>query len=133
MYPPSLSSPTYRIVTQYGLKKPGSQPAYVEWSYCFDVHLNALFPLVLCVYGVQIVAWPRELTHTCTLHLVHPPSSAVLIRPNIVSCLMANTLWSAAFLYYIYLTFLGYTGETAGSTHYGCGSTLFPPSSTAIT
>ena len=76
----SLSPPIHRVVTQYGLKRPGSQPTYVEWSYCFDVHLNALFPLVLCVYGVQIVAWPRELTHSRSHHILGP--SFILLSPH---------------------------------------------------
>lgn len=79
------------LLTRFCLKKPGAKPAHVEWSYCFDVHLNALFPLLLCVYGVQLLTWP------------------LLARQNILSLIIANTLWSAGLLYYTYLTFLGYT------------------------
>ena len=39
-----------------------------------------------------------------------PLSLPVLARANIGSLIVANTLWSAGFLYYTYLTFLGYTG-----------------------
>ena len=43
--------------------------------------------------------------------LLPPPLSLpVLARANIGSLIVANTLWSAGFLYYTYLTFLGYTG-----------------------
>lgn len=90
------------------LKQPGTKPAHVEWSYCFDVHLNALFPLVLAVYGVQLVAWPCKLS--LSLPLILSFSLPVLAGDNIGSLIVANTLWSAGLLYYTYLTFLGYTG-----------------------
>lgn len=80
------------VGVRYGLKKSGSkQPAPVEWSYCFDVHLNAMFPLIIIVYTIQLIAWP------------------LLAHNNIASVIIANTIWSAALIYYIYLTFLGYT------------------------
>ncbi|CAI8032213.1 Protein unc-50 homolog [Geodia barretti] len=96
------------LVASYALRKPGAKAGKVEWSYCFDVHLNSLFPLVLCVYGVQLVAWP------------------LLARANIGSLIVANTLWSAGFLYYTYLTFLGYTAlpsldNTMGLLYVGLG------------
>ena len=31
-----------------------------EWAYCFDIHLNAFFPMALGVYGVQGLFLPRE-------------------------------------------------------------------------
>ena len=37
--------------------------------------------------------------------------SPVLSAQNIFSLLFANTLWLAAIAYYIYVTFLGYTGK----------------------
>ena len=30
----------------------------VEWAYCFDVHLNAFFPLALYIYAIQMLCWP---------------------------------------------------------------------------
>ena len=32
----------------------------VEWAYCFDVHLNAFFPLALYIYAIQMLCWPRK-------------------------------------------------------------------------
>lgn len=106
------------MVAQHALKKPGPRPAVVEWAYCFDVHLNAFFPFLLSVYVVQMLAWPCMLTDLCLGEarppLMSPPPSlppSVLSRANLISCLLSNALWSAGLLYYIYITFLGYTGE----------------------
>uniref|UniRef100_A0AC34RPF9 Uncharacterized protein n=1 Tax=Panagrolaimus sp. JU765 TaxID=591449 RepID=A0AC34RPF9_9BILA len=69
-----------------------SQDQDVEWGYCFDVHLNAFFPLLIL------------------LHVVLPLLFyGVVDYPNFFSRLVGNTVWFAATVYYVYITFLGYT------------------------
>jgi len=63
----------------------------VEWAYCFDVHLNAFFPSLF------------------VLHVVLPLFYGVIDHPYFFSRLLGNTLWCVAIVYYIYITFLGYT------------------------
>uniref|UniRef100_A0A1I7Z5T7 Protein unc-50 n=1 Tax=Steinernema glaseri TaxID=37863 RepID=A0A1I7Z5T7_9BILA len=64
----------------------------VEWGYCFDVHLNAFFPMLVL------------------LHVVLPFLFYGLIDyPYFFSRLLGNSIWFAAVIYYIYITFLGYT------------------------
>ncbi|CAL8089960.1 unnamed protein product [Orchesella dallaii] len=75
------------------LLKPGvSQDNRVEWGYCFDVHLNALFPLLVLLHGVMILLYHAVIGHDWTISMV-----------------LGNTLWLAALGYYIYITFLGYS------------------------
>uniref|UniRef100_A0A915C2S9 Uncharacterized protein n=1 Tax=Parascaris univalens TaxID=6257 RepID=A0A915C2S9_PARUN len=64
----------------------------VEWAYCFDVHLNAFFPLLVFLH----VLMPLTYSHLIAY-------DAILPR------LFGNTIWFAAVVYYIYITFLGYT------------------------
>jgi hypothetical protein len=64
----------------------------VEWGYCFDVHLNAFFPMLIL------------------LHVILPLLFYGLIDyPYFLSRLLGNSIWCAAILYYVYVTFLGYT------------------------
>lgn len=63
----------------------------VEWGYCFDIHLNALFPLLM------------------TLHLFQLPAINYLSMEYRLSCAIGNTLWYISVSYYIYITFLGYS------------------------
>ncbi|KAI1731861.1 UNC-50 family domain-containing protein [Ditylenchus destructor] len=64
----------------------------VEWGYCFDVHLNAFFPMLVL------------------LHVVIPLLFyGVIDYPNFFARLVGNSIWCAAIIYYIYITFLGYT------------------------
>jgi hypothetical protein len=68
----------------------------VEWGYCFDVHLNAFFPMFILI------------------HVIMPLLFYGLIDyPYFFSRLLGNTIWCAAFLYYVYITFLGYTGNSS--------------------
>ncbi|KFD46541.1 hypothetical protein M513_12592 [Trichuris suis] len=62
----------------------------VEWGYCFDVHLNAFFPVLVF------------------LHVILPILYPVLSGIPLLSCLVGNALWFIAVSYYIYITFLGY-------------------------
>uniref|UniRef100_A0AC34GV06 Uncharacterized protein n=1 Tax=Panagrolaimus sp. ES5 TaxID=591445 RepID=A0AC34GV06_9BILA len=64
----------------------------VEWGYCFDVHLNAFFPMLIL------------------LHVILPLIfSNVVDYPNFISRLIGNAVWFFACVYYVYITFLGYT------------------------
>jgi len=75
------------------LLKPGiSEDNRVEWAYCFDVHLNALFPALVILHGVMIVLYHALIGHDWT-----------------ISVFIGNTLWLAAVGYYTYITFLGYS------------------------
>ncbi|EFO21537.2 hypothetical protein LOAG_06952 [Loa loa] len=64
----------------------------VEWAYCFDVHLNAFFPMLMLLH----VLLPLTFSHLIGF-------DAFLPR------LFGNTIWFVAIVYYIYITFLGYT------------------------
>ena len=43
------------ISNHFLLNKRHIESSPVEWAYCFDVHLNALFPLLLILHGVQLL------------------------------------------------------------------------------
>ncbi|MFH4979108.1 hypothetical protein AB6A40_005817 [Gnathostoma spinigerum] len=64
----------------------------VEWGYCFDVHLNAFFPMLILLHVLMPVAY-------------HP----LIGYEMFLSRFFGNTLWFIAIIYYIYITFLGYT------------------------
>lgn len=80
------------FVNKY-LRFPGGekQKEGVEFGYAFDVHLNAFFPLLIILHVVQLLYTP--LAHV----------SPFLGR------FFGNSLWLIAFLYYFYITFLGYS------------------------
>lgn len=64
----------------------------VEWGYAFDVHINAFFPPLSLLHFFQIVLFEN-----------------VLFRETFLSCLVANSFWLASIIYYLYITFLGYS------------------------
>lgn len=64
----------------------------VEWAYCFDVHLNAFFPMLVLLHVLLPVIYPTLIDHT-----------------GFLSLFLGNTIWFVALGYYIYITFLGYT------------------------
>ncbi|CEF67771.1 Protein unc-50 homolog [Strongyloides ratti] len=64
----------------------------VEWGYCFDVHLNAFFPLLMMLHVVLPVLF-----------------YAFIDYPYFFSRLFGNAIWFIATVYYTYITFLGYT------------------------
>ena len=63
---------------------------HVEWLYAFDIHANAMFPTFLLLSVVQYVMLP------------------LLLRPTYFACLLANSLYAAGGLTYVYITHLGY-------------------------
>jgi len=74
------------------LLKPGYKDQDVEWGFCFDVHLNAFFPILMILHFVQLFVY-----HT------------LIEREWFISTMFGNTLWLIALSYYIYITFLGYS------------------------
>lgn len=74
------------------LIKPSCASDDVEWGYCFDVHLNAFFPLLVILHFMQLFFY----------HLL-------ISRAWFVATLFGNTLWLVALAYYVYITFLGYS------------------------
>lgn len=64
----------------------------VEWGYAFDVHINAFFPPLSLLHCFQIVLF-----------------NSILSQAGFVSCLVSNTFWLASIIYYMYISFLGYS------------------------
>eukprot|EP00550_Attheya_septentrionalis_P006430 CAMPEP_0198282768 /NCGR_PEP_ID=MMETSP1449-20131203/2529_1 /TAXON_ID=420275 /ORGANISM="Attheya septentrionalis, Strain CCMP2084" /LENGTH=289 /DNA_ID=CAMNT_0043979163 /DNA_START=156 /DNA_END=1025 /DNA_ORIENTATION=+ len=62
----------------------------VEWLYAFDIHCNAFFPLFVALYGLQFFLLP------------------IVLGKSLLSLILANTLYAAAFSWYFYITHLGY-------------------------
>ncbi|CAH0731317.1 unnamed protein product, partial [Brenthis ino] len=60
----------------------------VEWGYAFDIHINAFFPPLSLLHFFQILLFNNL---------------------PVLSCLVANTFWLASTIYYMYITFLGYS------------------------
>lgn len=88
----AIATLVWFVCNKYLLKPGVVRESQVEWGYCFDVHLNALFPLLVLLHGVVIL-------------LYH----AVIGRDWTISTVLGNTLWLIAIGYYIYITFLGYS------------------------
>ncbi|KAF2986411.1 hypothetical protein EK904_003675 [Melospiza melodia maxima] len=68
----------------------------VEWGYAFDVHLNAFYPLLVILHFIQLFF-----------------INYVIIYDSVIGYFVGNTLWLIAIGYYIYVTFLGYSGNVA--------------------
>jgi hypothetical protein len=62
----------------------------VEWLYSFDVHVNAFFCSFLITYVLQYFLLP------------------LLLGRSILSCILANSLYAIATVWYAYITHLGY-------------------------
>jgi len=88
----AIASFIWFLSNKYLLKPGVPQDSKVEWGYCFDVHLNALFPLLVLLHGVMIL-------------LYH----AVIGQPWTISMVLGNTIWLIALGYYNYVTFLGFS------------------------
>lgn len=78
------------LLTNNFLMKPNSREK-VQWSYCFDVHLNSFVPLALLVFVLQM------------------PLIGVLQHRTLLWTIVANIMWVCALSSYIYSTFLGYS------------------------
>eukprot|EP01031_Cornospumella_fuschlensis_P030201 gene30201-36481_t len=62
----------------------------VEWMYAFDVHTNAFFCSFLVTYVLQYFLLP------------------LLLSKSVFSCILANSLYAVATVWYAYITHLGY-------------------------
>lgn len=71
----------------------GNEGDTLEWTYCFDIHSNGVFPAFLICSVLQFLMLPL------LLHLV----------PSIVSTFISNTLYATAGCYYCYVASLGYS------------------------
>ena len=67
-----------------------SSSGSVEWLYSFDVHCNGFFPVFIMTHVVQYVISP------------------LLFTGSFFSALLSNALYGASYVYYFYITFLGY-------------------------
>ncbi|KAI5306116.1 hypothetical protein KEM56_002176 [Ascosphaera pollenicola] len=82
----------------------------VEFGYCFDVSNRAFFPIYVHVYVIQFILLPLLAR---TKQVPSTPSSPdkppeTHPHPTTIAMLLSNTLYLSAFIYYIYITFLGY-------------------------
>ncbi len=62
----------------------------VEWMYAFDIHCNAFFPFFIIIYILQYFLLP------------------IVLPPTFFAFFISNTIYSVAFIYYFYITHLGY-------------------------
>lgn len=107
---------TWLISNRYLRQNPNE--ADVEWGYSWDVHLNAFFPPLVLLHFVQLVFFNSKNTQReenyqkrdlFTLLLIHYVFLiGVINSESFFSRLFGNTIWLIAFIYYIYITFLGY-------------------------
>jgi hypothetical protein len=74
----------------------------VEWLYAFDIHCNSFFPFFVLMYVVQFFLSP------------------LIIGPDFLACLLANSLYAFAGGYYVYITFLGYSGKASALNITAC-------------
>lgn len=64
----------------------------VEWGFAFDVHLNAFFPPLVILHVFQLFFY-----------------SYFISTDMFIARLFGNSLWLLSSLYYVYITFIGYT------------------------
>jgi len=79
------------VSNKFLLKDANNMEIDVEWGYCFDVHLNAFFPLLVILHFVQLFFY-----------------SILISQPWFFATIFGNSLWLVALGYYLYITFLGY-------------------------
>ena len=104
---------TYRFVSNRYLREQiaHSVEQSVEWAYCFDVHCNAFFPLLMLLHVLQLFLIKGVMQLDAVWPLI---VSLVVSQEWFVSTVAANTLWLVAISYYIYVTFRGYSGTWFG-------------------
>ncbi|EFA10930.1 protein unc-50 homolog isoform X2 [Tribolium castaneum] len=81
--------------------RPSTEVQDVEWGYSFDVHLNAFFPPLILLHFFQLFFYNGLISHEW-----------------FISRLLGNTFWLVAVLYYMFITFLGYSSlQILNRTH----------------
>lgn len=86
-----ISTIYWYVANRYLIADPKSN-LDVEWGYCFDVHLNAVVPLLAILHVVQL-----------------PFLNVISANNSFILCLIGNTVWAIAIGYYIYILFLGFS------------------------
>lgn len=83
----------------------------VEWGFCFDVHLNAFFPPLILLHFFQFFFYNGIDIETlnCIVLTSHFFLTDIISHEWFISRLLGNTFWLVAVLYYMYITFLGYS------------------------
>jgi len=79
----AVASALWFITNKFMIKPTLRGTEDVEWAFCFDVHLNAFFPVLFILHCVEV---------------------GLFFVPTIV----VNSLWLVALVYYVYISFLGY-------------------------
>ena len=100
------------IANRYLIANPKSN-LDVEWAYCFDVHLNAVLPLLTILHIGQLpfLNCKSKLCFTNWSNVWHSPLSlAFAVNTGFFYCLFGNTVWAIATGYYVYILFLGFSG-----------------------
>ena len=78
-----LRTPTHNLDQEESI-------AEVEWLYAFDVHTNAFLPLMILVYGIQLILFPW------------------MIGKGWIIRILSNSFYTIVCIYYCYMTFLGF-------------------------
>jgi hypothetical protein len=86
-----ISTIYWYVANRYLIANPKSN-IDVEWAYCFDVHLNAVLPLLTILHVGQL-----------------PFLNSFAVNTSFLYCLVGNTVWAIAVGYYIYILFLGFS------------------------
>ncbi|RLN65998.1 hypothetical protein BBJ28_00020745 [Nothophytophthora sp. Chile5] len=96
----------------------------VEWQFAFDIHCNAFFILFLFLYVLQVPdglvglsCWyTNPLTDSAgCLRLWQFLLAPLLASESFLMLVVGNLLYSLAWGFYTYITFLGYMGTYASS------------------
>lgn len=118
-----MTTMTWFLANRY--LRQNANEADVEWGYSFDVHTNAFFPPLVLLHFVQLIFYNSEFRAEMMLKKSQIswilPIDINLIKffffnillgvinsESFFSRLFGNTIWLIAFMYYIYITFLGY-------------------------
>ena len=95
-----LATVCWAIANKYmrsAVPLPHSVEQDVEWLYAWDVHCNAYVPILALLFVAQYALLP------------------LVMVDGFFATLMSNSLYAAAILQYIYITFSGYLSESSFS------------------
>ena len=71
----------------------------VEWGFCFDVHLNAFFPILVILHFLQLFVYHTligeiGISYKASLQIVHFTSSKSFSESDwFLSTLLGNSMW----------------------------------------